>query len=112
MYQERKFGRAPSAPVHVGQELDVTIDAIGEKGDGIARVKGFVVFVPEAKKGQRVRVRINKVLSKVAFAEVIGEAKEPAPAEEAGKEPVPVPEPAAPAPEDTENFGEELGDTY
>ena len=37
------------APVRVGEEVDVKIEAVGEKGDGIARVKGFVLFVPGVK---------------------------------------------------------------
>ncbi|PIN78502.1 deoxyribonuclease, partial [Candidatus Woesearchaeota archaeon CG10_big_fil_rev_8_21_14_0_10_34_8] len=35
-----------TAPVQVGEELDVTIEAVGEKGDGVAKKNGFVLFVP------------------------------------------------------------------
>ena len=35
-----------TAPVREGEELDVTIEAIGDKGDGIAKKDGFVLFVP------------------------------------------------------------------
>ena len=62
-------------PVSEGEEYDVTIDAVGEKGDGIARVSGFVLFVPNTNAGERKRVKITKVLAKVGFAEVIGDAK-------------------------------------
>lgn len=58
------------APVKVGEEYEVNVDAVGEKGDGIARVKGFVLFVPGVKKGDFVKIRITKVLAKVGFAEV------------------------------------------
>ena len=34
-----------------GRYFEVAIDAVGEKGDGIAKVKGFVLFVPRVKKG-------------------------------------------------------------
>ena len=61
------------APVKVGEELDVTIESIGEKGDGIAKINGFVLFVPGVKKGDQVKIRITKVLRKVGFAEVVGE---------------------------------------
>lgn len=64
-----------SAPVRVGETYDVTIDAVGGKGDGIARVKGFVVFVPGTKQGETVKVRITKVLEKIGFAEVAGKAE-------------------------------------
>lgn len=60
-------------PVKVGDEATVTIEAVGEKGDGLAKVKGFVLFVPGGKQGQTVKVRISRVLRKVAFAEIVGE---------------------------------------
>ena len=91
----RRMGGPSFAPVKVGDELDVTIEAVGEKGDGVAKVKGFVLFVPNVKEGDQVKVRVNKVLRKVGFAEVIGagEAKEETQEEE--------------APAETESFGEE-----
>ncbi len=61
-------------PVRVGEELTVTIEAVGEKGDGLAKVKGFVIFVPGGKSGETVKIRIQRVLKKVAFAEVVGTA--------------------------------------
>ena len=61
------------APVKVGDELDVTIEAVGEKGDGVAKKDGFVLFVPGTKKGDTVRVKVTRVLRKVGFAEVVGE---------------------------------------
>lgn len=123
MYGERNEGFRPrgsggfgrSAPVDVGEEIDVKIEAVGEKGDGIARKKGFVLFVPNTKEGDEVRIRVTKVLRKVGFAEVIGEPQgsveeegEKPPQEEKEPEaPAPMPEPE-PSPEDTEDFGEEL----
>jgi len=115
MYGNRGYGGGPrhggggmaTAPVKVGDELDLTIEAVGEKGDGLAKKNGFVLFVPGVKEGQRVRVRVTKVLRKVGFAEVIGDAGE-APAEEASSEEAPAEEAAEEAPaEDSENFGEE-----
>lgn len=66
-HQQRSF-----APIKVGQELDVKIEAVGEKGDGITKVKGFVIFVPNTKAGEDVKIRVTKVSKKVGFAEVIG----------------------------------------
>src|SRR3989338_8272868 len=59
------------APIDVGETYEVTINAVGEKGDGIARVKGFVLFVPGVQKGEVVKIRVTKVLPKVGFAEVL-----------------------------------------
>ena len=80
MQRNREYGDSDSygggfrsfAPVKVGEEIDVTIEAVGAKGDGIAKKNGFVLFVPGVKEGQNVRIRITKVLRKVGFAEVAG----------------------------------------
>ena len=107
----RGFG--PKPPVNQGDVLEVEIEAVGEKGDGIARKDGFVLFVPGVKEGDRVKVKVTRVLRKVGFAEVVGEgaeASEEAPMEEAQEQeemPVEEPEPETPA-EDTEDFGEEV----
>ncbi|MBD3163899.1 TRAM domain-containing protein [Candidatus Woesearchaeota archaeon] len=80
MYGNRNFGgprRGGFSPVQVGQELDVKIEAVGEKGDGIAKEKGFVLFVPGTKEGDEVRIKVTKVLRNVGFAETVGEAEGP-----------------------------------
>lgn len=72
MYKnEGNFRQRSFAPINVGDEIEVKIEAVGEKGDGIAKVKGFVIFVPNAKKDETVMVRITRVLRKVGFAEII-----------------------------------------
>lgn len=72
-----RFGssRGSFAPINVGEELDVTIEAVGEKGDGMAKVKGFVIFVPNTKEGDNVRIKVTRVLKNVGFAEVLGAAQ-------------------------------------
>ncbi|WP_292471008.1 TRAM domain-containing protein [Methanolobus sp.] len=59
-----------NAPVEAGSTYDVTIEDIAREGDGIARVSGFVVFVPETKVGDEVTIKVTKVMSKFAFGEV------------------------------------------
>jgi predicted RNA-binding protein with TRAM domain len=66
--------RQQTPPVREGEEIDVTIEAVGEKGDGIAKQKGFVLFVPGTKAGERVKIKITRVLAKVGFASVVGPA--------------------------------------
>ena len=105
------------APVKVGDEIDVKIEAVGEKGDGIAKQEGFVLFVPNTKEGQEVKIRITKVLRKVGFAEVVSggsgeeQSAENAPAAEPSEETsekAPTKEPAPEeTPQDSEDFGEE-----
>jgi len=58
-------------PVEEGKEYDVTIDAKGAKGDGIAHVDGFVIFVPNASAGEKVRVKITVVKRTFAIGEKI-----------------------------------------
>jgi len=118
MEDDRNFGQR-FAPVNVGDELDVKIEAVGEKGDGIAKKEGFVLFVPNTKEGQEVRIRITKVLRKMGFAEVVGESEaapnqeeSPAEGEAQSEETQEKQEPAAEQSEenkveDTEDFGEE-----
>jgi predicted RNA-binding protein with TRAM domain len=57
------------APVKVGESYDVSIDDIAKEGDGIARVEGFVIFVPQTKVGDKVKITVNKVMRKFAIAE-------------------------------------------
>ncbi len=59
-----------SAPVEAGKNYEVTIEDIAREGDGIARVSGFVVFVPNTEIGDEVTIKVNKVMSKFAFGEV------------------------------------------
>ena len=104
------------APVKVGDELDVKIEAVGEKGDGIAKKDGFVLFVPSTKQGDEVRIKVTRVLQKVGFAEVVGgksgqEGSDSEDSQEESYESSPE-EPSQESEEEyggenTENFGEE-----
>ncbi len=58
-------------PVEEGKEYEVTIDAQGSKGDGIAHIEGFVVFVAGGKAGQKVRIRITALRRTFAIGEVL-----------------------------------------
>ena len=59
-------------PIKSGDELDVEIEEVGTRGDGITRVKNFVIFVAGTKKGDKVRIRIKDVMSRFATAELVG----------------------------------------
>ena len=60
-----------SAPVEEGAVYDVTIQDIARQGDGIARIEGFVVFVPNTSVGDEVQIKVERVLPKFAFANVV-----------------------------------------
>jgi len=87
-----RFERTEPAPVAVGEEYDVEITEVGSRGDGIARVKNFVVFVSGVNKGDKVRIKIKELRGRSAVGEVVGSgaasesSSEEAPAEEASEE--------------------------
>ena len=66
------------APVKEGEKYDVFINSVGGKGDGIAKIKGFVLFVPNTKEGDYVQVLVKKVLKNAGFAEVVKQLEAPA----------------------------------
>ncbi|MBI2133328.1 TRAM domain-containing protein [Candidatus Woesearchaeota archaeon] len=98
--------RGKAAPVRVGDEMEVEIEAVGKKGDGIAKREGFVLFVPNTRKGDNVRIKITKVLGSVGFAEVLGKKEESNEEQESGEESEEE-EGSDEEIEDTEDFGEE-----
>jgi len=62
-----------TTPIGEGEEYEVKIEDLGKEGDGITRIEGFVVFVPETKVGDEVKVRITSVRRRFAFAEKVPE---------------------------------------
>ncbi|MGQ0794797.1 MAG: TRAM domain-containing protein [Nitrosopumilaceae archaeon] len=69
---DRRFDDRPK-PVETGKEYDVSITEISRKGDGIARVDGFVIFVKGGQVGQNTKVKVTQVGGRFATAEVVGE---------------------------------------
>ena len=59
-------------PVESGDKRTLTIESVGDQGDGIAKVEqGYVVIVPGARPGDEVEVEIQNARENVAFAEVV-----------------------------------------
>jgi predicted RNA-binding protein with TRAM domain len=58
-------------PVESGKEYDVQVTEISRKGDGVARIQGFIVFVKGGRVGQKTRVRVTHVGDRFATAETI-----------------------------------------
>lgn len=59
------------SPVKVGEQYDVTIEAISNRGDsGVAKIEGFVIFVPGTKVDEKIKVKITKVGNGYATAEL------------------------------------------
>ena len=70
----RRFNDGPK-PVETGKEYDVSITEISRKGDGIARVEGFVIFVKDGKAGQNAKIKITQVGGRFASAEIVGSSQ-------------------------------------
>ncbi|MCP8315865.1 MAG: TRAM domain-containing protein [archaeon] len=73
-YRRGGFGGPRSfkpKPVEVGKEYDVTITEISRRGDGIAKIEGFIIFVSGAKEGQKVRIRITQVGNRYANGQIV-----------------------------------------
>ncbi|WP_280585318.1 TRAM domain-containing protein [Halorubrum sp. Boch-26] len=65
---------AAGPPVSEGDVREVTIETLGDKGDGIAKIeRGYVVIVPDSKPGDEPTVEITSVRENVSFAEVVAE---------------------------------------
>jgi predicted RNA-binding protein with TRAM domain len=58
-------------PVETGKEYDVQITEVSRKGDGIARIQGFVIFVKNGKVGQNAKIRVVQVGNRFATAEIV-----------------------------------------
>jgi predicted RNA-binding protein with TRAM domain len=61
------------APVEVGKEYDVEITEISRRGDGIAKIENFVIFVAGSKAGQKAKIKVVDVAPRFAKAEIIAE---------------------------------------
>jgi len=80
--RERRYGgerrgfapRFPPKPVEIGKEYDVEIQETSRRGEGIARIKGLVCFVPNTKPGDKVRIKITRISRRFAEAESLGKA--------------------------------------
>ena len=62
-------------PVKIGEEYEIDIKEMSQRGEGIARIEGLVVFVPQAKLGDHARIRITRISRKFAEAELLERQK-------------------------------------
>lgn len=73
--EDERRDRTP--PVEEGEVRTVTIDTLGDQGDGIARVEqGYVLIVPDTEPDQEVTIEIEDVKTNVGFATVVGDEAE------------------------------------
>ena len=63
-------GSSTTKPVEVGKIYEVDITEISGKGDGIARVQGFIVFIENGKVGNKIRIKVTEVADRFAKATI------------------------------------------
>ncbi|MPZ07996.1 MAG: TRAM domain-containing protein [Nitrososphaeraceae archaeon] len=68
-----------SKPVETGKEYTVDITDTGRDGEGVARIGGLMIFVKNAKAGDKsIKIKINSVVSRFATAEVVADSTDTA----------------------------------
>ncbi len=61
------------SPVNAGEEHEIDIESMSKRGDaGVGRIQGLVIFVPNTKVGDKVKVKITRVGRGYATAELVG----------------------------------------
>ena len=61
-----------SKPVETGKEYTVDITDTGRDGEGVARIGGLIIFVKNAKAGDKnIRIKINLVATNFATADMV-----------------------------------------
>jgi predicted RNA-binding protein with TRAM domain len=63
-------------PVEEGKEYEVEVTELSRRGDGVAKIQGFVIFVQGAKVGQKVKIKVERVGPRFASATVVGASSE------------------------------------
>jgi translation initiation factor 2 subunit 2 len=56
-----------------GDTHELLIQDVGAKGDGIAKIDKYIIYVPGASKGQKVKIKIDNVSGTRAFGRVVRE---------------------------------------
>jgi predicted RNA-binding protein with TRAM domain len=67
-----------SKPVEDGKEYDVQIIEKTAKGDCIAKVQGYVIFIAGGEVGQTVKIKVTNVGERAAKAELVEATKDKA----------------------------------
>ena len=66
----KKAAKVVEAPLVEGKVYELMIQDIGKKGDGIAKLDKYIIYVPGTAKGAIVKVHIEKIAGSVAFGRV------------------------------------------
>lgn len=57
--------------IEVGDEIELTCESTGKRGDGVAKYKGMVIFIPGGNLGETYLVRITFIGPNFGRGEII-----------------------------------------
>jgi translation initiation factor 2 subunit 2 len=60
---------AASENLEEGQELEVEIQSVSRRGDGVVKMGRYIMYVANAKPGQKVKVKISRISGSIVFTE-------------------------------------------
>jgi translation initiation factor 2 subunit 2 len=70
--RKRKARTEPvSENLEEGAEVDLEIQSLSRRGDGVVKMGRYIIYVANAKPGQKVRVKITRISGSIAFTERI-----------------------------------------
>ena len=72
-YRYRSSGQSfdVKKPVELDKEYEADIEDVSRRGDGVAKIEGLVIFVPNAKQGEHVKFRVTRVGNRFAIGELV-----------------------------------------
>lgn len=66
----RKAARTDANVLRAGDVIEVTIDNVGKKGDGMSKYMSYMIIVPGTKRGMRTNIKITNISGTTAFGQV------------------------------------------
>jgi len=60
---------AASENLEEGQVMDVEIQSLSKRGDGVVKMGRYIMYVANAKPGQSVKIRISRISGSIVFTE-------------------------------------------
>ena len=70
--RKRKARTEPvGSELQEGQEIEVEVQSVSKRGDGVVRMGKYIMYVPRGKPGQKVKIRITRISGSIVFTEQV-----------------------------------------